>query len=353
MSASRTSAHVSSHDGTACVARRYPLPPQSIVAVSLGAKIAPGDILAHVTRPPLIVPIAAELGAVHPNEVMTIVPAVGTPVRAGDQLARVRRGLRMHHVEAPVDGNIATQHPSGVVTLAPAGDVVEIRARYAGTVTVSDATGIVVATSAVRIPVAFGMNTASSSGRLVVTEPLLTGVLTTRTSLTPSPADAALVVAHVADMKALAHASQSGGALLIIGSVTEAVAWELNTHANDTYSTDTLGTLVLGGPGDAEEGAQAVTPLRSQNGASVIFDGETHSLLVLDERGNVSLDPTASSDEHGIVFHTPAAWREPGTMTGPVHEHALDMGLRILATETTSARRGTTTTPIQNFGKSA
>lgn len=352
MNAPHTSAHASTSDNTECVARRYPLPPQSVVAVSVGAEVAPGDVLAHVTRPPVLVPVAAELGAAHPSEVMTTIPTVGTQVRAGERLASLRRGLRTHHVLAPAAGSIAAQHPSGVVTLAPAGDVVEIRARYAGIVTVSDTTGIVVATSVLRIPVAYGSTVSTRSVRLVVTEPLLTGTLTARTALTPIPPDAAYVVAHVADMKALAQASQSGGAALIIGSVTEAVAWELSANASNTHAADAMAAVVLGGPGDAEMGAQAVASLRSRNGAFVIFDGETHSLIVLAERGNVSTAPAVAPDERSIVFRTPAEWRESGTMIGPVHEHALDMGLRVLATETTSARRGTATTPIQNFGNS-
>src|SRR5262249_20783558 len=108
----------------------------------------------------------------------------------------------------------------------PTDSTFSIRARCGGSVTSSDETCVVVETTVRRIPIAFGTDVAISAARLVVMEQLLTGTLMTRSPL-PAPApDGALVVAHVADMKALAYARRSGGALLIIGSVPEAVAWE-------------------------------------------------------------------------------------------------------------------------------
>src|SRR5262245_26862966 len=68
------------------IALRYPLPPQSAVVVVAGAVVAAGDVLAHATRPPILVPVVAGLSAARPDNVLATTPPVGTPVRAGDRI---------------------------------------------------------------------------------------------------------------------------------------------------------------------------------------------------------------------------------------------------------------------------
>jgi hypothetical protein len=283
---------------------------------------------------------------------MATVPPVGTAIAAGERIASLRRGLRTQHARAPVTGTIAALHPSGIVVLATADGSVAIRARHGGTVTCYDEHGIVVESAARCIPHAFGTNRAIGATRLVVLEPLLLGPLLTRAPLPPLPPDSALVVAHIADSKALAHTRQSGGALLIIGSLTEAVAWELSAHAaHDAGASATVTALVLAGLGDADIGVRAAAPLRARHGATVLVDDETHTLILVEDSCTPPAAQVPAEDEPGIVFRAPAEWGALGTQIGPIREHALETGFRVLAAGTTSVQRGTAITPIQNFGK--
>lgn len=335
------------------IAVRYALPPGSTCVVSAGAQVARGDMLARAPRPPVLAAVAAELGVAQMSHITATIPAVGTAVQAGASLARRHRGVRTHVARAPVTGTIAETHPLGVVILAPDGAVADVRARCAGTIVSMDEGGIVIATSTTHLPYTYGLNLALRDFSLVVDESLLTGALTTRTPLPPVPSDAALVVAHIGDLRTLAAARQRAGALLLIGSVADAVAWELCTSAADATAADGAAILVLAGPGDADTGARAVAPLRTHNGARAMIDGEARTLILLDEGDPAETSASAVSDGRTIFFHEPAYWGESGTITGDVREHALESGLRVLAVETTSTRRGAAATPIQNFGKSA
>jgi hypothetical protein len=335
------------------IAIRYLLPPGSSPNVTNGARVERDDVLARAPCPPILAAVAAELGVPQLSEIAAMIPAVGTIVQAGASLARLRRGVRTYVARSPASGTVTGTHPIGVVTLMPDDGPVEIRARYAGTVLSSDERSLVVATPTTRLPFAYGLNVARCELSLVIEASLLAGALTTRTPIPPIAPDTALVVAHIGDVRTLSAARQRTGALLVIGSVADAVAWELCTSvASDAPSSAGMAIVVLAGPGDADAGGRAVAPLRTRNGTRAVIDGEFRALTLLDERDPAATVPKGSLDEPTIIFHEPAYWAECGTITGPPEEYALDTGMRVLAVETTCAQRGAMPTPTQNFGKS-
>jgi hypothetical protein len=227
-----------------------------------------------------------------------------------------------------------------------------VRARFAGAVIASDAAQIVVATAAERLPFAYGALGRAYRASFMLDASLHELTFTARTSIPPRSADIALLMTQIADVQTLTHVRQRTSALLILGTVGEAVAWDLYTNADrNARPSGDSGILVLAGIGNPGDGARAIATLHAMHGATVLVDAETRQLLVLDD-GRSPLNNEARFPADGAIsFREPAYLGESGIARGNPQDHALDSGLRVLAVETQSAQRGTALISVENFGK--
>ena len=113
------------------------LPVSGEVKVRLGDRVEPSQVVAAgaKTRRPILIQVAREL-EVDPAEARRrLTRELGSAVAADEVIARRRRGLRVRTVRSPVAGTLtAFDATTGVATVVPSPQLIELMAHVAGTV---------------------------------------------------------------------------------------------------------------------------------------------------------------------------------------------------------------------------
>ncbi len=259
----------------------YPLPPGSTVLVRPGQAVARGATLARVPLPPLLAPVAADLELPPAAALAALAVGGGARVRRGEMLARHRAGFRRVTLVAPVGGAVTILPEVGAVALRP-DERGEIVARYGGRVR-DAATGVVTVQSVVeRLDCALASPGAAGAGIAAVftRTPGRDGGAT----LSGTTAAVALVP-HLAHLDALRPLARAGVSLVVAGTVSDELAWELLAPHNRTGEPTprTPHVVAVAGPGDAAHGAEIIAALRGWHEREVWLEAAHGSVALFTE----------------------------------------------------------------------
>lgn len=199
------------------------LPMQGEVNVRVGDRVEPSTVVAIGNRVgrPVVLNIARELEA-EPDKAATLLAKdPGSPIAAGEVIARKRRMLRSQAVKSPVDGTFTRFDPvSGAATIVPSPRQVELTAYVAGIVEdIEQAHGVTIRTFGSRFYGAFGVGGETFGVLKIVTKdrqhPLSPDLIDSRA------ARSVIVGGGSANAAALRKAAQVGAKAVIVGSLEE------------------------------------------------------------------------------------------------------------------------------------
>lgn len=254
--------------------------------VRCGDTVAAGDVIATDPGAPTIIAYAAALHLSEDAARGEIARYDGTPCEAGALLGTRRVGLVTRHVRASASGLIRGLPQSSALIIRGARADLPHHARYGGIVRDISTRAIRITSSVARCGYAFA-DDVHSIGPLPG-EPALLGGAVTERAMPPTPVTStSMIVAHIADAAHLKAVIRSFHGTLIVGSVTESVAWALLERAQASASrhANEAGIIVLEGIGDAQHGTRAVAPFRHFPGAHLACDRFTHTLTIIPTDG--------------------------------------------------------------------
>jgi len=259
----------------------YPLGGDATPLVQIGETVVTGDVLARGNRPPVFVAYAATLGLSATEAATAIERHDGEDYGAGTLLGMRRAGLRTRSVSASVGGSLHALPNSGALAIRDETGSFGVQARYGGIVGDVTEREIVVVSEVVRCGYAL-VDGVPMRGTLHAPADMLSATVT-RDSVPPlRTKDDCTVVAHIADPAILIALRSHRQGTLLVGSVSENVAWQVASRAQDTRQSnmERVALVVLHGVGDADAGIAAVTMFGDLDGASVLFDRLSRSVLV-------------------------------------------------------------------------
>lgn len=265
----------------------YALREDDAPRVQCGDAVSAGDVIATGPGAPAIIAYAATLHLAEDAAAGEIARYDGTSCVAGESLGTRRVGLVTRHVRAPAGGLMYGLPQSGALVIRDAHGELPQHARYGGIVHDISPHAISIRSAVARCGYAFADN-VQAIGPLSIEPALLDAAVTERAMPQMPPASASIVVAHVADVTQLKAVIRSFHGTLIVGGVTESVAWailERSQVAAKARHTKDAGIIVLSGVGDIQDGTRTVAPFRHFSGAHLIRDRFTHTLMIIPPDG--------------------------------------------------------------------
>ena len=194
------------------------------VLVGVGDEVAPDTVVARSQNVDKQVTLYAanELGLEADNLRKYLAKPIGSTVKAGDVIARVRRGLRTAVVESPVHGTLlSADDGSGTIVIAASMGPHELHALVTGEVEqVAYGRSVVLRATGTRVYGIIGFGT-TALGELVVGADRNDRELTAD-SVDPSWRDKIVLAGLTAGVPALNRLREVGVAAVIFGSVSEA-----------------------------------------------------------------------------------------------------------------------------------
>lgn len=290
----------------------YPLPPGATVLVRPGQSVGRGAALARVPLPPLLAPVAADLGLPPGAALAALAVGDGVQVRRGDLLARHRAGFRTVTLAAPVAGTVAAYPEAGAVAILP-NEHGQITARYGGRVRDAGADVVIVQSIVERLDCALVSPGAKGAG---------IAAMFTRTlghdggaTLASTTATVALV-SHLAHLDSLRPLARAGVSLVVAGTVTDDVAWELLApHGRtDEPPPRTPHVVAVGGPGDAAHGAAIIAAMRGWHGREVWLETVYGAVALCIEGHGKQPDAAAPTV---VELRNPAYWGMHAPLLAP------------------------------------
>ncbi len=255
---------------------QYPLPAEADVRVAVGDTVTTGTLLARIPTLPVIVPYAALVGLTMAQANSGIMFRDGVHVDRGTPIARHRGGLRTRVLTAPVSGTIRLYPDTGVCEIQPPTHE-ELFPRRAGIVQSIGDGAIVVSTTVERL-----------RGVPSRPFPLCNGTVydLSQQAAGRNPPDirgAIALIGHCTESGQARALQRQGAVAVIVGTVSDALAWELQTAL--TQRSDPLQRfplLVVNGPGNVARGETSIAALRTWHGqrAWVMYDDRGPSALV-------------------------------------------------------------------------
>ncbi len=254
--------------------------------VRCGDAVTAGDVIATGTGAPAIIAYAATLHLSGADAAGEIARYDGTSCIAGASLGTRRAGLVTRHVRAPASGLVHGLPQSGALVIRDPRAESPQHARYGGIVHDISPHAIIIRSAVARCGYAFA-DDIRTIAPLSIEPALLDVAITERAILRTPPASASTVIAHIADAAHLKAVFRSFHGTLIIGSVTDSVAWALleRSQTTDSRHANNAGIIVLSGVGDVQDGAHAVAPFRHFPGADLARDRFTHTLTIIPTNG--------------------------------------------------------------------
>ncbi|MDQ6905692.1 MAG: hypothetical protein M3176_02585 [Chloroflexota bacterium] len=290
----------------------YPLGGDATPLVQIGETVVSGDVLARGNRPPVFVAYAATLGLSITEAATAIERHDGEDYRAGTLLGTRRVGLRTRSVSVSVGGSLHALPNSGALAIRDETGSCDVQARYGGIVRAVTEREIVVVSEVVCCGYAL-VDGVPMRGTLHVRADMLSATVT-RDSVPPlRTKNDCTVVAHIADPATLIALRSHRQGTLLVGSVSENVAWHLASRAQDARQgwTERVALVVLHGVGDADAGIAAATMFGDLDGASVLFDRLSRSVAV--SLPSASAESVHQSSQRSRQTHNLHAIRTPQT----------------------------------------
>lgn len=328
----------------------YTLPKGAHPVVSVGDSVRAGDILAQIPAPPHLLAFADALHISPDASRNTIASLDGSFVEAGAPIHSRRSGLRVRTLRAPHAGTVCVLSECGAVTVRRREGNEPLRAMRAGVVTSVQSTAIIVESRVVRGSFAFAIGPLSVFGLLVI--PIESPERPPRApSDEPEGTDAVRALAYIGEVTELASILRRATGPLIVGTVSDAVAWELLTRDAPSAERENRAVIVLFGPGDPERGATAVRRLRTYDGAMMSSTQRSGEIVIFPEK---AADATAErhaeeGDTDAAMYIDPARWNTPCNVDGGAHMALLDTGARTLVRRTSAEGHRDERTPITNI----
>jgi len=254
--------------------------------VQCGDTVAAGDLIATGPGAPAIIAYAATLRFSEEAARGEIAQYDGTHCKAGTVLGTRRVGVVTRNMRASASGLMRGLPQSGALVIRDAHAEFPHHARYGGIVHDISRQEIIIRSAVARCGYAFADNIHAISPLPIEPTPL--GVAVTESALPQNPSpSASTIVAHSADAAHLKAVIRSLHGTLIIGSVTESVAWALLERSRTSKSRHAKDAdiIVLYGVGDVQNGVRTVAPLRHYPGAHLICDRFTQTLTVIPTDG--------------------------------------------------------------------
>ena len=319
--------------------------------VQEGDDVSPHALLARSPRGPVVVALASELHLSADAGERTVARLTGTTVHINESLGTHRVGLVKRTLRAPIDGATLGAPRSGAIAIRSGERHVDLRARFGGIVSVSRPDQITVATAAHRLSAGIVASVASGHAPLV-----LPGVPVVRTHTEAAPANVppgtiVSVIGHLGSLRDLAAARKSAHAIVIVGAVSEEVAWALLSPAPQSSEPPGArsGVVVLGGLGNPAVGAEAVSTLAPFAGLPVVIDGRAGAIaIVLNHAPKPdSVVPGASNG----VYRDPSHWGIPCAVEAETFLWTFAWGLRTVACRVSSDLAVREITPTANIAR--
>jgi hypothetical protein len=334
--------------------RAYLLPPGADVTARAGEPVRAGDAIANL--PPLrrIVALVDGLHLSHEAGVAAIQALDNTPVEAGDLLGRHRTGLRMRTLHAPSSGKVRGIPSCGVVTILPSEECQVFRAERPGVVATIEPDRVTIVSSVLRCRLAIATGVCGAYARLALThagrdeaKPERPGPTEHETVITALP--------HISTMAELAAALRRAPGPLIVGTVSEAVAWEMCIR--QMTGSESAGEIVaaLLGPGDIESGERAIERLRTFDRAMLDLDPQNGAMTILTEGLDAGQTEEMTNDQSigAAFFVDPARWHLPCTVAGNAALGLLETGTRAMLVPTRATEGEVVQIPVLNIAKCA
>lgn len=257
--------------------------------VQCGDTVAAGDVIAAGAGAPAIIAYAAMLRLSEDAAKEEIARYNGTLCKAGTSLGMRRIGLVTRNVRAPAGGLVRGLPQSGALVIRDPRAESPQHARYGGIVRDISQRVLIIRSAVARCEYAFADN-IQTIGPLHLEPALLDGAVTERAMPRMPPASASTIIAHVADTAHLKAIRRLFHGTLIVGSVTESVAWALleRSQASESRHANDAGIIVLSGVGDVPHGVHTVALFRHFPGAHLTCDRFTHTLTVIPTDGILS-----------------------------------------------------------------
>lgn len=330
----------------------YALGENDTARVGQGDIVAAGNVIAVGSGSPTIIAYAAPLGLSVNAAADAIARCDGITCTTDAPLGERRVGLRTRKVSAPANGIVRGLPHSGALAIQSKNAKHEVRARYGGTVRDISHRAIIVTSAVARC----GYALADESGDIspLHIDPALLDAAITDEGITQAPQTATIVVAHVAEATHLKSISRSFHGTLMIGSVTEPVAWALldRLQEPDARRGKGPGIVVLDGVGDVQAGVRAVAPFRLLDGAHATLDRFTQTIIfmppgdALPERVSGPL----SSHDQSTQQRDPAHYGVPCTVHGAPSLTIIGGGVRALCVCAGENPQRALPIPVQNLG---
>jgi hypothetical protein len=208
-------------NGSFVIERLLPQPGE--VLVSVGEELTPDQVVAQsdAVEQTMTLYVASELGVENKSLSKYIAKSVGSEIKKGDVIARVRRGLRTATVKSPTDGRlVATDESNGTVVLTTAMGRRELYSLVSGKVEqIIPSRGAVVRTSGTRLYGIAGFG-SEAIGPLVVGADRPDRELTSD-NVSDSWKGSIVLAGMTAGVPALSRLREVGAAAVIMGSIPE------------------------------------------------------------------------------------------------------------------------------------
>ncbi|MGI8855985.1 MAG: hypothetical protein ACR2JW_09555 [Thermomicrobiales bacterium] len=321
------------------------LPPGAVCTVQTGDTVWAGNAIAEI--PPFlhIVALADGLRLSHDAASAAIEALDDTTVAAGEPLGSHRMGLRTRTLRAPDAGTIRGIAESGAVSILPSEGHRTLRAERPGVVATVEANQLTITSRVVRCRLAYAIGPHDAFGRFAVAADAHTATTGADTAITAIP--------HISSAAELTAALRRNPGPLLIGTVSESVAWEMLAQEPGSRGGMERMIAVLLGPGALDRGTRAIARLRTFDGAMVGVN-RRDCVMTIYPNDQSAMHADASSVAQGAeeaVYVDPARWYAPCIVDGAARMGLHEAGHRTLMVRTRQSGEGGDWTPVVNITK--
>ena len=321
----------------------YALPGGASPTVRVGDDVQRGDILAHVATAPHMIALAEELHLSGDACRCAIASLEGASVAANAPIHDHRSGLRVRTVRAPHAGVIDGMPKYNAIIVRPEETHDALRAVHPGLVTSVESEAIIVASHVVRCAFAFAVgHPAASIFRAMPDDLPPQSPRVSPDGLEGRPGIRAL--AHIETVADLTSMQRRGANALIVGTISDMVAWELLTRDSPSAGRENPSIIVLFGTGTLALGAAAIGQLRPFDGAAIRTDRRAREIILLP--ADASNGATDDQQSAGAIYVDPARWNTPCIVESAPHLALLDSGARPAVIRTSANGHGEEQTPL-------
>ncbi len=323
----------------------YALPPGAVCTAQTGDAIWAGNAIADVPPSPRLVALADALRLSHDAAIAAIGALDGTNVTSGTSLGSHRTGLRTRAFRAPDAGAIRGIAECGAVCILPSEGHRTLRAERPGVVTTIETDRLTITSRVVRCRLAFAIGPRDAFGRFASAADAHRATTGADTAIT--------VIPHIGSAAALTAALRRNPGPLLVGTVSEAVAWEMLADESGARGNAERVIAVLLGPGTLDRGTRAIERLRAFDGTMVGINRHSCVLTVYpNDQSTIHAD--ASSIGQGAeetVYVDPARWYAPCFVDGGARMGLYEAGYRTLMVRVGRNGEGEEWTPVVNITK--